>query len=266
MPAPQSRTGRPARSQDCAAFPAPIPHPHPHAGCRTCCSCARRKSGWPRTCCSSPIAISPTPRTWSWRSWASAVPIIAPCTSSAATRESPCPICSAILRITKQSLARVLSALVEQGYVAQAPGSADRRQRLLTLTRPARRWSAGCSSPARAPRAPPTARPAPPRWRDSAGSCAAIMDDAARAYLDEPVAGRACDSGDAVTWRGARHATGTPDATPGGATDPPTSWWSTTTPGCARLLSRYLAGRASASPPPTTPPMRAPSCAPSIPT
>ena len=40
----------------------------------------------------------------------------------------------AILRITKQSLARVLGALVEQGYVAQAPGREDRRQRLLTLT------------------------------------------------------------------------------------------------------------------------------------
>ena len=40
----------------------------------------------------------------------------------------------AILRITKQSLARVLGALVEQDYVAQAPGAIDRRQRLLTLT------------------------------------------------------------------------------------------------------------------------------------
>jgi DNA-binding MarR family transcriptional regulator len=39
-----------------------------------------------------------------------------------------------ILRITKQSLARVLSVLVEQGYVAQAPGRDDRRQRLLSLT------------------------------------------------------------------------------------------------------------------------------------
>jgi DNA-binding MarR family transcriptional regulator len=39
-----------------------------------------------------------------------------------------------ILRITKQSLARVLNVLVEQGYVAQAPGRSDRRQRLLTLT------------------------------------------------------------------------------------------------------------------------------------
>jgi len=40
----------------------------------------------------------------------------------------------AILRITKQSLARVLSALIEQDYVAQTQGRADRRQRLLTLT------------------------------------------------------------------------------------------------------------------------------------
>jgi DNA-binding MarR family transcriptional regulator len=39
-----------------------------------------------------------------------------------------------ILRITKQSLARVLNALVEQGYVALARGRSDRRQRLLTLT------------------------------------------------------------------------------------------------------------------------------------
>jgi DNA-binding MarR family transcriptional regulator len=39
-----------------------------------------------------------------------------------------------ILRITKQSLARVLSDLVERGYVAQAPGLDDRRQRLLRLT------------------------------------------------------------------------------------------------------------------------------------
>jgi DNA-binding MarR family transcriptional regulator len=39
-----------------------------------------------------------------------------------------------ILRITKQSLARVLNALVDEGYVAQAPGYDDRRLRLLTLT------------------------------------------------------------------------------------------------------------------------------------
>jgi DNA-binding MarR family transcriptional regulator len=40
----------------------------------------------------------------------------------------------AILRITKQSLARVLGELVTRGLVAQTPGRADRRQRLLALT------------------------------------------------------------------------------------------------------------------------------------
>jgi len=39
-----------------------------------------------------------------------------------------------ILRITKQSLARVLAALIERGFVAQTPGRDDRRQRLLSLT------------------------------------------------------------------------------------------------------------------------------------
>ena len=40
----------------------------------------------------------------------------------------------AILGITKQSLGRVLTPLVEDGYVLQSPGRADRRQRLLSLT------------------------------------------------------------------------------------------------------------------------------------
>jgi DNA-binding MarR family transcriptional regulator len=40
----------------------------------------------------------------------------------------------AILRITKQSLARVLGLLVERGLVSAEPGRSDRRQRLLTLT------------------------------------------------------------------------------------------------------------------------------------
>jgi DNA-binding MarR family transcriptional regulator len=39
-----------------------------------------------------------------------------------------------ILRITKQSLARVLLHLVQEGYVSQMPGPVDRRQRLLSLT------------------------------------------------------------------------------------------------------------------------------------
>ena len=40
----------------------------------------------------------------------------------------------AILRITKQSLSRVLGQLVRGGYVAQTKGTRDRRQRLLSLT------------------------------------------------------------------------------------------------------------------------------------
>lgn len=40
----------------------------------------------------------------------------------------------AILGITKQSLGRVLTPLVEDDYVLQAPGRSDRRQRLLSLT------------------------------------------------------------------------------------------------------------------------------------
>ena len=39
-----------------------------------------------------------------------------------------------ILRITKQSLSRVLGQLVRQGFILQRPGSRDRRQRLLELT------------------------------------------------------------------------------------------------------------------------------------
>ncbi len=39
-----------------------------------------------------------------------------------------------ILRITKQSLSRVLSTLINQGFVAQRQGAQDRRQRLLALT------------------------------------------------------------------------------------------------------------------------------------
>jgi DNA-binding MarR family transcriptional regulator len=39
-----------------------------------------------------------------------------------------------VLKITKQSLGRVLRDLVENGYVTQKAGPADRRQRLLYLT------------------------------------------------------------------------------------------------------------------------------------
>ena len=89
-----------------------------------------------------------------------------------------------ILRITKQSLARVLVELMERGYVAQSPGSTDRRQRLLALT------GAGVALERRMfERQQERLRPA---FR-AAGSAAVagfrrvmhgIMDDAARAYID----------------------------------------------------------------------------------
>jgi DNA-binding MarR family transcriptional regulator len=89
-----------------------------------------------------------------------------------------------ILRITKQSLARVLGALMQQGYVAQSPGSTDRRQRLLKLT------ASGAALERRLfERQQERLRPA---YR-GAGVAAVdgfrrvlrgIMDDAARAYVD----------------------------------------------------------------------------------
>ena len=45
-----------------------------------------------------------------------------------------------ILKITKQSLARVLRQLVDNGYVEQRMGAADRRQRLLYATEKGRRF------------------------------------------------------------------------------------------------------------------------------
>jgi DNA-binding MarR family transcriptional regulator len=45
-----------------------------------------------------------------------------------------------ILKITKQSLARVLRQLVDNGYIEQRMGAADRRQRLLFATEKGRRF------------------------------------------------------------------------------------------------------------------------------
>jgi DNA-binding MarR family transcriptional regulator len=92
----------------------------------------------------------------------------------------------AILRITKQSLARVLTALMEQGYVAQTPGRSDRRQRLLTLT------VSGAELERRLferQRERLTAA-----YREAGGAAVegfrrvmrGIMDETARAYVDKP--------------------------------------------------------------------------------
>lgn len=89
-----------------------------------------------------------------------------------------------ILRITKQSLARVLGALMQQGYVAQSPGRADRRQRLLTLT-PAGMALERRMFERQKERLRPAYREAGPAAVDGfARIMRAIMDEAARAYID----------------------------------------------------------------------------------
>src|SRR5215471_15385445 len=54
-----------------------------------------------------------------------------------------------ILRITKQSLSRVLGQLVRQGFITQRPGVQDRRQRLLDLTARGRELERQLSEPQR---------------------------------------------------------------------------------------------------------------------
>ena len=88
-----------------------------------------------------------------------------------------------ILRITKQSLARVLNALMEQGYVAQLPGRTDRRQRLLTLTQSGEALERRLFERQR--------ERLDPAYRDAGGAAVdgfcrvmrGIMDASARAYI-----------------------------------------------------------------------------------
>jgi DNA-binding MarR family transcriptional regulator len=55
-----------------------------------------------------------------------------------------------ILKITKQSLNRVLGQLVRQGFIVQHRGAQDRRQRLLELTEKGRELERQLSAPQRA--------------------------------------------------------------------------------------------------------------------
>ena len=55
-----------------------------------------------------------------------------------------------ILRITKQSLSRVLGQLIGQKFIVQQPGTHDRRQRLLELTPKGRDLERQLSRPQRA--------------------------------------------------------------------------------------------------------------------
>jgi len=96
-----------------------------------------------------------------------------------------------ILRITKQSLARVLGSLVAEGYVRQTPGRTDRRQRLLTLTSSGQAFERRLYERQR-DRLLAAYREAGPQAVDGFRRVMrAIMDKQARAYLDGPARGGA---------------------------------------------------------------------------
>lgn len=77
----------------------------------------------------------------------------------------------AILKITKQSLSRVLSQLVREGFVRQEQGSRDRRQRLLYLTEKGRELDRRLEAPQRV-RFADAFRAAGP---DSVAACRAVL-------------------------------------------------------------------------------------------
>ena len=89
-----------------------------------------------------------------------------------------------ILRITNQSLARVLSVLMERGDVAQAPGRADRRQRLLTLTPAGAALERRLFERQKDRIAAAYHKAGGPAVDGFRRVIRAIMDDAARAYID----------------------------------------------------------------------------------
>ena len=90
----------------------------------------------------------------------------------------------AILRITKQSLARVLNALIDQGYVVQAPGYEDRRLRLLTLTDAGQALEKRLFEAQREKLAQAWREAGPQAVQGFHTVMRALMDQGARAYLD----------------------------------------------------------------------------------
>lgn len=90
----------------------------------------------------------------------------------------------AILRITKQSLARVLNTLVDEGYVAQAPGYEDRRQRLLSLTDKGQSLERRLFDSQQAKLAAAYRAAGPQAVRGFRSVMRALMDKGARDYVD----------------------------------------------------------------------------------
>ena len=89
-----------------------------------------------------------------------------------------------ILRITKQSLARVLNELVARDYVAQHQGRTDRRQRLLRLT-PAGQALEHRLFQRQRDRIAAAYAAAPDAVDGFRTVMRGIMDESARAYIDE---------------------------------------------------------------------------------
>ena len=90
----------------------------------------------------------------------------------------------AILRITKQSLARVLNLLVEEGYVSQAPGFEDRRLRLLTLTEKGQALERQLFESQRVLLTEAYRQAGPDAVAGFRAVMRAVMDQGARAYVD----------------------------------------------------------------------------------
>ena len=90
----------------------------------------------------------------------------------------------AILRITKQSLARVLNVLVDEGFVGQAPGYEDRRLRLLTLTEQGKALERRLFDAQRKQLLRAYQEAGPQAVQGFRSVLRAMMDTGARAYMD----------------------------------------------------------------------------------
>ena len=79
----------------------------------------------------------------------------------------------AIVKVTKQSISRVLKDLLEQGYVEQKSGARDRRERRLELTDKGKKLERELTERQSSASPAPTARPAPTPSTASARCCSA---------------------------------------------------------------------------------------------
>lgn len=88
-----------------------------------------------------------------------------------------------ILSITKQSLSRVLSALIRDGYIEQVKGRRDKRLRHLHLTERGRALEAACSAPQRRQVADALGEAGPEAVHGFAAVLKALIDESNRAEV-----------------------------------------------------------------------------------